>query len=76
MKKELEKSEELKAVESAVASTGVLKLPDAIASKFTVAPGSVRVFIDAGNGGALVDLNRITLAQAESLAARGILIAK
>lgn len=76
MKKELEKSEELKAVEAAVNSKEALKLPDVVASKYSVAPGTVRVFIDAGAGGALVDLNKITLAQAEKLAVRGILVSK
>lgn len=74
--KPTDKSDELKAQEEALKDTGALKLPDDVSKIYTVKPGIVRMFIDAGGGGALVDLNKISMAKAEKLASRGILIKK
>jgi hypothetical protein len=71
-----DKSDELKAQEEALKDTDALKLPDDVAKSYTVKPGIVRMFIDAGGGGVLIDLNKINVAKAEKLAARGILIKK
>lgn len=74
--KPLEKSEELKAQEKSLQDTDPLKLPEEVAKNYAVKPGIARQFIDAGGGGHLVDLNKITPEKAEKLAARGILIKK
>lgn len=71
--KPLEKSEELKAQEESLKDTSPLKLPDDVAKSYTVKPGIARQFIDAGGGGQLVDLNRISIEKAAKLAERGIL---
>jgi hypothetical protein len=72
MEKKLEKSEELKAQEEVLKDESPLKLPDDVAKGYDVTPGHVRVFIDTQSG-ALVDLNKISLAKAAKLAERGIL---
>lgn len=74
--KPLDKIEDLKAQESEVKSaTEPLKLPDEVAKVYDVAPGIVRIFMDTVGGG-LVDLNKVSLAKAEKLASRKILIKK
>lgn len=71
-----DKSDELKAQEEALKDTGALKLPEDVAKVYSVQPGIVRMFIDAGGGGQLIDLNKINMAKADKLATRGILIKK
>jgi hypothetical protein len=85
MKPQLEKSPELKNQEEVLKQTledniakkpsplDPLQLPSDVAASYKVAPGAVRVFLDTVTG-SLVDLNIISVAQAEKLAARGILI--
>lgn len=74
--KPLEKTEDLKTQEETLRSaTEPLKLPEDVAKIYSVGRGVVRVFVDTVGGG-LVDLNKVSLAKAEKLAARGILIKK
>lgn len=72
---ELKKTDELIAREEALKDTDSLRLKPEVEKIYKVADGSVRIFIDAQSG-ALVDLNKINLAQAEALEKRGILIRK
>lgn len=73
MREKFEKAEDLKAQEQLLKDTSALSLPSDVATGYKVAPGIVRVFVDAATGG-LIDLNSISVVQAEKLAARGILI--
>jgi hypothetical protein len=73
MGKELVKTPELLEQEELLKDTGALKLPEDVGKVYTVKPGLVRIFVDTVGGGT-VDLNKISLAKAEKLAARGLLI--
>jgi hypothetical protein len=70
--KEKLKSADLKEQEAALKDTSALKLPEAVGQKYTVRPGTARIFHDTATG-SLVDLNRIDVKRAEKLASRGIL---
>lgn len=75
MGKELTKSPEVVEQEEMLKDTGALQLPADVDKVYSVKPGLVRVFVDTVGGGN-VDLNKISLAKAEKLAARGLLIKK